>query len=184
MTNRLITGFAALFLSVSGCATAKPAAPPPVAPPAAAVKASETQHEAVAKATIANEGGGLKFSDDILRACPGVRSPKFGFDSDVLRAGWADALSTLATCLKTGGLKDSSILLTGHTDPRGTEDYNMALGSRRAGSVSEAIVEFGIAPSRMSTTSRGESEAGGTDEASWLQDRRVDISLQRPVAAR
>lgn len=178
MTLPSSTGFLLLALVCSGCAPKKdPAAPPP--PAEIAYRApSKAQVEAVAKATETNEGGGLVFSPDILRMCPGIRSPKFSFDSSELRAGWADALWTLGSCMQTGGLKNSRLQLTGYTDPRGEDDYNMALGSRRTEAVKEALHTFGVDSDRLFTTSRGESEARGTDEETWAQDRRVDISLR------
>jgi peptidoglycan-associated lipoprotein len=67
--------------------------------------------------------------------------------------------------------------LVGHADPRGSDEYNMVLGSKRAENVKSGIVTEGLPDAQASTTSRGEMEARGTDEASWAQDRRVDIVL-------
>jgi peptidoglycan-associated lipoprotein len=67
--------------------------------------------------------------------------------------------------------------LVGHADPRGDEEYNMTLGNRRADNVKTAIVDAGLAASQVATTSRGEMDATGTDEASWEKDRRVDVLL-------
>lgn len=147
------------------------------APVAVQTQVSEPQKKAVAKASESNQGGGITFSEDIKKLCPGVKAPKFGFDSADLRGEWLDALGTLATCMKSGNLAGKSLVLTGHTDPRGTDEYNMALGSERAESVKEALESLGVQDSRMSTTSRGETDARGSDEASWVLDRRVDIGL-------
>jgi peptidoglycan-associated lipoprotein len=65
----------------------------------------------------------------------------------------------------------------GHADPRGTEDYNMALVGRRADNVKLLIVDESMNENRVSTTSRGEMDATGTDEASWAKDRSVDVKL-------
>jgi peptidoglycan-associated lipoprotein len=169
----------ALGLAAVGCSKQQEPATPASTPAAPASVAPKAATEAVAKAVETNEGGGLTFSPDIIKLCPGVRSPKFGFDSAALRDQWTDALQTLSSCMKSGGLAGKSLVLTGHTDPRGEEDYNMALGGRRAGSVKDALAAFGIDGGRLSTTSRGEAEAKGTDEATWTQDRRVDIDLRR-----
>jgi peptidoglycan-associated lipoprotein len=167
-------------LVVAGCADKKkaPVAPVAVAPPPARV-APKDLPEAVARATEVNQGGGLTFSPDVMKMCPGVRPPKFGFDSSDLRAAWSDALSTLGTCLQTGGLKGRSLMLTGHTDPRGTEEYNTDLGTRRSEAVRDALSVFGVDSSRLFVLSRGESDAVGTDETTWAQDRHVDLDIQR-----
>jgi peptidoglycan-associated lipoprotein len=67
--------------------------------------------------------------------------------------------------------------LVGHADPRGDEEYNMSLGNRRADNVKSAIVGAGLSASQVATTSRGEMDATGTDDASWEKDRRVDVLL-------
>src|SRR5690348_15486574 len=115
--------FLALIGTASGCARDKAPVTPDSAPDSGAhASASPTQQEAVGKAAEANQGGGLGFSADVLRLCPGVQVPRFGFDSAELRKSWADALGTLGACMKTGGLKGSSLVLTGHTDARGNDD--------------------------------------------------------------
>lgn len=185
MESRIMLAGLALGLLLPACGHKKDAATPAdmanaatPAPPAMK-EPSPVQREAVAAAAETNQGGGLSFSPDVLRLCPGVHAPKFGFDSAELRTEWAEALSMLGDCMKNGGLKDKALLLTGHTDPRGSEDYNMALGSRRAEATKQAISEFGVEGSRLSTSSRGKAEARGIDDASWAQDRRVDISLRQ-----
>jgi peptidoglycan-associated lipoprotein len=60
------------------------------------------------------------------------------------------------------------------TDPRGTEEYNMALGDRRAQSAKTYMKALGVA-AELSASSMGEEIASGTDEGSWARDRRVDI---------
>lgn len=144
---------------------------------------SPKQDEAVKKAADENQGGGLSISAEIMKLCPGIKPPKFGYDSDSVQEGWKDAMREIAKCMKEGGLKGKGLLLTGHTDPRGDDEYNMALGGRRASSVKSALGEFGVEGSRIDVTSRGEVDAKGTEEATWSQDRRVDIGL-RPGSLR
>jgi peptidoglycan-associated lipoprotein len=67
--------------------------------------------------------------------------------------------------------------LVGHADPRGSEDYNLALGGRRADNVKLIIVAESMDASHVSTTSRGKMDATGTDEATWAKDRSVDVAL-------
>jgi peptidoglycan-associated lipoprotein len=67
--------------------------------------------------------------------------------------------------------------LVGHADPRGEDEYNMVLGGRRADNIKNAIVTAGMSGAKVDSTSRGEMDASGTDEAGWSNDRRVDIML-------
>lgn len=155
----------------------------PVDKEAPAVQAAPAQQEAVKEAVKENQGGGLNISAEIRQLCPGIGSPKFGFDSSELRNEWTAALSKLSECMKSGKLVGRSLLLTGHTDPRGDDDYNMNLGGHRAESVKSAITTFGVGGDRLTVTSRGEVDARGTDEPSWAEDRRVDIDLLKPTTS-
>ena len=96
----------------------------------------------------------------------------FDFDSSTLESSARDALSQNASCIKEKGLK--SVHITGLTDPRGTEEYNLALGDRRASSAKKYLKSLGV-QAEMSHSSMGEELASGQDEAGWSKDRRVDI---------
>lgn len=76
---------------------------------------------------------------------------------------------------------DVKLLLEGHCDERGTVEYNLALGDRRAQSVKTFLVEFGVDAGRISTISYGEERpfAQGHDESAWSQCRRVHFAAQR-----
>jgi peptidoglycan-associated lipoprotein len=67
--------------------------------------------------------------------------------------------------------------LIGRADPRGDSEYNMVLGGRRASSVATTLEQLGMSSQKISSTSRGEMDATGTDEATWAKDRRVDVLL-------
>jgi peptidoglycan-associated lipoprotein len=99
----------------------------------------------------------------------------FGYDSSRVRADEQGVLKKLAECFKTGPMAGKNMKLVGHADPRGEDSYNLALGERRAASVRDVLLDFGVGDRQMSTTSRGEFDASGSDEASWAKDRRVDI---------
>ncbi len=96
----------------------------------------------------------------------------FDFDSSTLDAASRDKLSQAAACIKQHGAK--AVHLTGLTDPRGTEEYNLALGDRRAQSAKKYLQSLGV-QSKLSSSSMGEELATGTDEATWARDRRVDM---------
>ena len=66
--------------------------------------------------------------------------------------------------------------LIGHTDPRGTQEYNLALSEKRAQSVRDHLGRLGVDGTHISVLPRGSLDAKGTDEPSWAQDRRVDFA--------
>jgi peptidoglycan-associated lipoprotein len=74
----------------------------------------------------------------------------------------------------------AKVRLEGNTDERGTREYNVALGERRANSVSQSLQSLGVSPSQLTITSYGEERpvALGHDEASWSQNRRCDLVQQ------
>ncbi len=69
----------------------------------------------------------------------------------------------------------TTIGIEGHCDERGTREYNLALGERRASSVHDYLVALGVAPNRLSTISYGKERPGvlGSNEESWAQNRRA-----------
>ena len=73
--------------------------------------------------------------------------------------------------------------IVGNTDDRGSEEYNLALGQRRAASARRYLVDQGIAEDRIETTSYGESRpvAQGNDETAWAQNRRDEFEVTSPA---
>jgi outer membrane protein OmpA-like peptidoglycan-associated protein len=125
-------------------------------------------------------------ASDILEAC-GIdapsKSPLFAFDSAAISSRDQRLLDEVATCFETGPLAGRSLTLTGRADPRGTEEYNLNLGNRRANGVQRYLEQHGIDADRLNATSRGALDATGTDEDGWTQDRRVDVDLVKGVAS-
>lgn len=125
---------------------------------------------------------GLAIGGDILAAC-GIKAgapsanPKFDYNKDELAEDDRKVLDQIATCLTTGALKGKAVALIGRADPRGTEEYNLGLGSRRSESVSQYLGRLGVQKPQLGVTTRGALDATGTDESGWQQDRRVDIQL-------
>lgn len=172
---------AALFLP----ACSKKQAPKPATPvePAPTAAAPPPQQPAPDVSKDQQVSPTLAVSADIIAAC-GIKaaasagSPKFEYDKDELTAEDRAVLDQIATCLTTGALKGRAVDLIGRADPRGTEEYNLGLGSRRAGSVSAYLGRLGVGQPQMMVTTRGALDATGTDEAGYAQDRRVDIQLK------
>lgn len=70
---------------------------------------------------------------------------------------------------------DVQVVINGHTDNRGTREYNLALGARRAGAVKDQLVVLGVAPNRITTVSYGEERPAvvGSNEQAWAKNRRA-----------
>lgn len=96
----------------------------------------------------------------------------FDFDSSELNAEARGVIASNYECLSD---RSGKISLVGHCDSRGTTEYNMALGERRAGVVHKVMKTLGYDASKLRVTSKGKEEATGTDEASWARDRRVEF---------
>ena len=98
----------------------------------------------------------------------------FGFDSSVLDAETRGEIETAAACLRN---TTDFVRVEGHCDDRGTTEYTLALGQRRADAVARYLVGLGLAPSRVQAVSFGEERpaASGTGEAVWAQNRRGEI---------
>ncbi|MBI3201186.1 MAG: OmpA family protein [Myxococcales bacterium] len=120
----------------------------------------------------------INISDEIKKAC-GITDvdAHFAFDSANVREQDHKVLGQLATCFTSGPLAGREMRLVGHADPRGEPEYNMVLGGKRADNVKGFIAKKGMNADKIATTSRGEMDSTGTDEASWLKDRRVDVVL-------
>ena len=97
----------------------------------------------------------------------------FGFDSETLDESARGQLARAADCIKARSVK--AVHVTGMTDPRGTEEYNLALGDRRAQAAKKYLESLAIGTG-LSASSMGEELATGTDEGSWTHDRRVDLT--------
>jgi len=98
----------------------------------------------------------------------------FEFDSSTLTQ---DAINTLNAHIAALQGTDANVRLEGHTDERGTREYNMALGERRGNSVRDYMVANGIATYRIEVVSYGEERpvAYGSGETNWVQNRRVEL---------
>ncbi|AQW67743.1 UNVERIFIED_ORG: peptidoglycan-associated lipoprotein [Pseudomonas parafulva] len=98
----------------------------------------------------------------------------FEYDSSDLKPEAMRALDVHAKDLKANG---NRVVLEGNTDERGTREYNMALGERRAKAVQRYLVLQGVSPAQLEVVSYGEERpvATGNDEQSWAQNRRVEL---------
>jgi len=104
----------------------------------------------------------------------------FDYDKSVVKATEVVKLQEAVKALKSN--PNFKLLVEGHCDERGTEEYNRALGERRALAVRAQLIKSGIAPTRLRTLSYGEDkpvELGHT-EAAWAKNRRSELVLLKP----
>lgn len=102
----------------------------------------------------------------------------FGYDQFIVDDASLETVKHYATILIDN--PDEKIQLIGHTDERGTPEYNLALGERRAKAVAESFLLYGVNTNRISVVTMGEevpADFGHTEEA-WAKNRRVEIKSQ------
>lgn len=102
----------------------------------------------------------------------------FSFDRSDLSMTAQSVLKKKAAYLQAN--PDISVFIEGHCDERGTPEYNMALGDRRAESSKSFLVDMGIAPQRMTTISYGEERPvdAGQNEEAWAKNRRAHFVIE------
>jgi len=101
----------------------------------------------------------------------------FDFDKAVIKADDQGSLDQKVAILQANPAVH--IRISGHCDERGSDEYNLALGNRRATAAKKYLVDHGIDASRIETASYGEERpiATGHDEASWSQNRRDEFEI-------
>ncbi len=104
----------------------------------------------------------------------------FAFDDYSLDSASQGQLNTLNEYLKANG--KAVVQIEGHTDERGSVEYNLALGQRRAQSAKNYLVQLGTDAGRLPTISYGEERPAveGSDEAAWAKNRRDEFVLSNP----
>ena len=165
--KKTTTAAAALLLAgslgLAGCAKKAPAELPP--PPAPATT-SEPAPEPVTGPVAGSQA-------DFVAQMNGQDTIYFDTDKYNVDSADAAALTTQAQWLMKYPAKKATI--EGHADERGTREYNLALGERRATAAKNYLVSVGVDAARLSTVSYGKERpvALGSDEASWAKNRRA-----------
>lgn len=161
-----------LVFSLAGCSGFKP-----VDEDADKQAAAEAAKDAEKDARYGAEAGGLIAMTELDNPDSplSVRVVYFEFDSSELSAESQDVISAHAQLLS--GHPDVKIVLEGHTDERGTREYNLALGERRAKSVEQLMLLQGVSQDQIQVISFGEERpvALDHDESAWKLNRRVEI---------
>jgi len=106
-----------------------------------------------------------------------IRDVFFQYDASTLSTDAQDALATTASWLKSH--PQYNLLIEGHTDERGTEQYNLALGDRRANTARDYLSTLGIDSGRLRTVSYGEERPfnQGSGDMAWAENRRAHFVL-------
>ena len=176
---RLFAAFALVAaVGVSACAKKKPAPPPaapapapapttpatpppPPPPPPPAPAPAPTEDEVFAKKTL-----------DELNAEKPLSDAFFDLDSSQIRDDAKGGLQKDAEWMKRW--TSTKIMIEGHCDSRGTAEYNLALGDRRAAAVRDYLVSLGVPVDRIQTVSKGKEQPFCADEneSCWSQNRR------------
>ena len=158
-----------LILAITACHhEKKPTTVPQPAQPAPAAQATKA----------APVSQNIAAGDDLVKKCSLAVSqdtPHFDYDHFELTAQDREVLQQVATCLTTGPLKGKQLQLVGRADPRGTEEYNLGLGDRRANTVGQYLQRLGV--KQIDAKTRGALDANGTDDSTWAHDRRVDLRV-------
>jgi len=170
----------AVALSVSACGKKKIETPPPAPPAPAAPEPTRpatpppppaaprepqpvapTEEEIFAKSTL----------EEINNQKP-LADVHFGYDAIDLNEEARAVIQKNLTWMNRW--KSTKVMVEGHADSRGTNEYNLALGERRADAVRDYLVSLGLAADRITIVSKGEEQPGCTEEteACWHQNRR------------
>jgi peptidoglycan-associated lipoprotein len=178
MHRAIVIVLVAAALTVGACAS-KPPKPAPSESPGAAEQGAQ----------------GAGAAGNYSRAGPDVEAPGpqgavlaqriiyFDFDSSEIKGAGTDVVAAHAKFLASN--PSTRVRLEGHTDERGSREYNIGLGERRAQAVRRALLLQGASDPQISTVSYGEERpaVAGHDEAAWAKNRRVEIVyLAAPVA--
>ena len=140
------------------------------------VACSTLNEDARSRGSFREAGGGQAID---TRPAPGLNTVYFDFDRAEIRS---DAQPTLKQNAKAIDKEDwDMIVLEGHCDERGSEEYNLALGERRATSVKRYLTSLGVSSKSIRTVSYGESHPAkpGHDESAWRYNRRVEFGLPK-----
>jgi peptidoglycan-associated lipoprotein len=169
-----LVAVAAIALGAAGCAKKATQAPPTPAP---------TPGGTTTPTPTPTPGGTTTPTTPTSGADPAtvVRSLQtvfFALDSWALDDGARGALDANARVLRDN--PGVSVTIEGHCDERGTVEYNLALGERRAESVRQYLVDAGIGQGRMAVVSFGKERpvADGSDEAAWARNRRAEFTAR------
>jgi len=189
LTTVLFTGVMVLVL-LDGCSSsqttsgtqevAKTAPPPPPAPepPPPPPPAPEPPPPPVVQQEMAPEPAAAPVAEDPLAWAAGLADVHFDYDKSTIRQSEHGKLEAVMTLLKAD--KKRKAVVEGHCDERGTAQYNLALGERRAKAIKRYLTDLGVSASQIQTTSFGKERPLCTEqnEDCYQRNRRGHFAAQ------
>ncbi len=178
--NRLFVAASVVLLAV-GCVHAKPEAPKVAEAPPATVAAPAPAGPQTCTADRECADGQLCIRNTCVDISLGLAEcqmfrVQFGFNATDFDAAAKTDLERMARCLRAS--QSLHLMIEGNADERGTEEYNMQLGSKRASAVEKYLIALGVSDSQVKTVSYGENKPVCTeqDEACWAKNRRAAVN--------
>ena len=134
-----------------------------------AARPTGTPQSSVATVNLTQPSGSTPSAQQIARVV------YFDFDSFVIKDEFKGLVEGHARVLSTA--KQRQMVLEGHTDERGSREYNLALGQKRAEAVVKSLALLGVAPSQVEAVSFGEERPAvqASDESAWAKNRRAEL---------
>lgn len=180
MKLRLVVALALVVVTIAGCRRSTPEpAPAPVAASTNGDAAARARADSIAAADLARrQAEEREMRAERARAQEILSNVVyFELDSDRLTAEAEETLRTKAAILRAN--PSLEIRVEGHADERGSTEYNLALGQRRAESVRSFMSGYGITGNRLATLSYGKERpvVEGSNESAWSRNRRAEFAI-------
>jgi len=174
MKSMHVLAIAVLALSLAACQKPKQTKPEDQGP-AATTEAGATTSGLGSESAGAGSGGALTAQQQALADLKQKSTIYFAYDSSEIRPEYIEVVAAHAAYLVK--YPSARVRLEGHADERGSREYNIGLGERRAQTVRHALMLQGVAEAQLTTVSYGEERPAveGSDEAAYAQNRRVEV---------
>ena len=174
---------AAVVAAFAGCASTPPAdttasrTPTASGPASSTARAPAAAPASSAPATAGNATGNAAGNANV--AAPSQRSVYFDYDSNAVKDEYTGVVKSNAQYLATK--RGARVVVEGNTDERGSREYNLALGQRRADAVKQRLTLLGVPAQQIETVSFGEEKprADSETEQAFAENRRADIVYGR-----
>ena len=177
----LIFTMAAVAILASACKKNPPPVTSTPEPPSQRTEtAAEPVNEQPMKEVVEQPAQARSMGADEYNRQGLLKAVYFDFDKYEVRPDQRPTLQANADKLKTNPLSGFHVLIEGHSDERGTNEYNMTLGDRRANAVKQYLIGLGVPATRLRTISYGEERPTdpGHGEEAWAKNRRSEFVLE------